>query len=222
MRLFLLAIVALFGVGPAVAAQPQHQALRDVLAGAVAERLGVAPEAIDVVLQSAPAVDAAIVRATPPAGARLGQPMRFVVTPASGPTISVVARVNAVVGHAIATRALERDAVITAADIEWREAAIAGALLQPLPTLDEVVAARTRRAIAAGEVLSRTTLTRDFAVRAGDEVTMTMRTGSIEVRGVGRAVSSGFVGDVIRILPPGSRQPARARVTAPAAVEILR
>jgi flagella basal body P-ring formation protein FlgA len=222
MRLFFFTIVSLLAVGPSVAAGPQDEALRTALASAVAERLGVTAAVVAVDVQRAPAVVAGIVGAAPAPGARLGQPIRFVVTPASGPTFTAIARVTAVVGHAVAVRALQRDAALTPEDVEWREAAIDGALLQPLPSLDEVLAARTRRAIAPGEVLSRTALVRDFAVRAGDQVTMTMRRGVIEVRGVGRAVSSGFIGDVIRILPPGSRQPARARVTAPSAVEMLR
>jgi flagella basal body P-ring formation protein FlgA len=58
-------------------------------------------------------------------------------------------------------------------------------------------------------------------VRAGDTVSMTLRSGIIEAKGVGRAVSSGFIGDVIRVVRPGAREPYRARVIAPAAVEIL-
>jgi len=222
MRLSFFTLVALLALGPSIAASPQDDVLREAIAGVVAERLGVTRAAVEVGVQQAPPMIPLIVRATPTSGARLGQAIRFTITPMSGPSFSVVAHVAAVVGHAVATRSIERDATLTPEDVEWREALLDGALLEPLPRLDEVLAAKTRRAIAAGGVLSRTALARDFAVRAGDEVTMTMRSGAIEVRGVVRAVSSGFVGDVIRILPPGSRQPARARVTAPAAVEMLR
>jgi flagella basal body P-ring formation protein FlgA len=211
MRLSFFTLAALLALGPSIAASPPDDALREAIAGVVAERLGVTRAAVEVEVLQAPQMMPAIVRATPTSGARLGQAIRFTITPVSGPSFSVVAHVTAVVGHAVARRAIERDETLTLEDVEWRE-----------DPLDEVLAAKTRRAIAAGGVLSRTALARDFAVRAGDDVTMTMRSGAIEVRGVVRAVSSGFVGDVIRILPPGSRQPARARVTAPAAVEMLR
>jgi len=44
----------------------------------------------------------------------------------------------------------------------------------------------------------------------------------MEVRGVARAVSSGSVGDVIRVTTPGSRDIRHARITAQATVEIVR
>ena len=81
---------------------------------------------------------------------------------------------------------------------------------------------RTRRAIAAGEVLNGIVLARPLAVRAGDEVALTFRNGVMEVSGVARADSSGSVGDVIRVTTPGSRDIRRARIIAPASVEIVR
>ena len=195
-------------------------ALRTVIAGAVIERLGVSAQ-IEVEFLQTPAVIGDAIAATPIAGARLGQPVRFSVAAQTGRAFSVVARVTAIVPHVVARHAIAADTSLTDADVEWREGALDGVLLQPLPTRDEVLVARSRRAIAAGEVLTRTALVRPYTVRAGDTVSMTVRTGVIEVRGVGRAVSSGYVGDVIRVLAPGTRQPSRARVVAPAAVEIL-
>ena len=52
-------------------------------------------------------------------------------------------------------------------------------------------------------------------------MSITIRSGAIEARGIGRAASSGFVGDVIRVTRPGNREPVRARVLAAASVEIL-
>jgi flagella basal body P-ring formation protein FlgA len=39
---------------------------------------------------------------------------------------------------------------------------------------------------------------------------------------VARAVSSGGIGDVIRVTTPGSREIRQARITAPATVEMVR
>src|SRR5690606_23345619 len=149
--------------------------------------------------------------ASPQHGARLGRPSRFVMTPVDGTRFTVVATVTARVGHVVARHPLERGAELTAADVEWRERPLEGVPVEPLPTLHEVLASRPRRDIAEGEVLSRTVLTRALAVRAGDVVTLTYRSGAIEARGIGRAVSSGAIGDIIRILRPGTRRPARGR-----------
>jgi flagella basal body P-ring formation protein FlgA len=224
MPVLLLTVALSLAAAPAAGADAPVDRARAAIAAAVVERLG-AVEAIEVEILHAPAELAAAetpLTATPTAGARLGQPIRFALKPAGGRPFSVVVRVTAIVGHAIATHALGRDVALTSADVEWRRARIDGVLFQTLPTLDDVLSARTRRSIAAGEVLTRSALLQPFAVRAGDTVALTVRAGAIEVRGVGRAVSSGFVGDVIRIMPPGTRQPSRARIVGPAAVEMVR
>lgn len=204
------------------AGQAPLDSVRAAIVAAVSERLGAAATAIDVEIVQAPATVAEAQTAAPVTGGRLGQPVRFTITPTDGRPFAVVARVTASLTHVVATRAVARDAALTADDVEERRGPVDHVLIEPLPALSEVLSARARRAIAGGEVVNRAALSQPFAVRAGDTVAMTMRTGVIEVRGVGRAVSSGYIGDVIRILPPGTRQPSRARVTAPATVEILR
>jgi flagella basal body P-ring formation protein FlgA len=154
-------------------------------------------------------------------GARFGAPSRFVVTPDDGVRFTVVAQVDATAERATARHALRRDAVLSADDVEWAEGPLDGLQFDALPALNDVLAARPRRNIASGEILTTALLRQPLAVRAGDEVSITVRTGNIEARGMGRAVSSGSVGDIIRVLGPGTRQPSRARVIAPAAVEIV-
>ena len=195
-------------------------AVRDAIVRAVIERIGAATSVDVEVLQAADTIPE-LLTATPASGARLGEPVRFVLTAPSGVRLTAVARVTAVVEHVVATRPLARDVTLTPADLERRQSRIDGVPLERLPTIHDVVASRTRRDMVAGEVFSRAVLARPYAVRAGDTVAMTIRSGRVEARGVGRAVSSGFVGDVIRITRPGSRQPSRARVVAAAAVEIL-
>jgi flagella basal body P-ring formation protein FlgA len=205
------------GAGDAAGLEPARAAM----VAAVAERLG-RNSIVTIEIEQTPVAIPEQVLATPAPGARLGEPIRFTLSGTNGRRVSVVARVNATVEHVIAARPIARDVAIVREDVELRAAPLVGVLLEPLPGLEDVLAARTRRSFAAGEVFSRSGLTRPFAVRAGDTVSMTVRTGSIEAKGIGRAVSSGFVGDVIRVLRPGAREPYRARIVAPAAVELLR
>ena len=195
--------------------------VRDAIAAAVAARVN-GQQGIDVEIVSGGARGPGPFTATPAPGARLGQPARFVLTPASGYPFTVVAEVSVITGHAVAARPLPRGESVTAGDVEWKESAIDGELLQPLPSLDEVLGARTRRAVAEGEILSAAVVARPPAVRAGDEVAILVRSGAIEVRGVARAVSSGAIGDVIRVTTPGNREIRQARITAPATVEMVR
>jgi flagella basal body P-ring formation protein FlgA len=195
--------------------------LRAAIAAAVAERIG-SVRSIDIEVVRGAEAAAGPLSAAPAPGARLGQPARFLITPASGRPFSVIARVRVTAGHAVAARAVARGEQLTAADVHWTEGPIDGQLLQPLPALDEVLGSVARRALAAADVLNAAALAKVPAVRAGDEITITFRSGPVEVRGVARAVSSGAVGDLIRVTTPGSRDIRLARITAPATVEIER
>jgi flagella basal body P-ring formation protein FlgA len=195
--------------------------VRDLVAAAVSERLGPI-DSIEVDVIDAPADASSYESASPAPGGRLGAPMRFTLSGSGLPAASLVARVTVVAAHVVTRQPVARNTAVTADDVEVRHERLDGVLLQPLPTLDEVLAGRVRRALSAGEILTGTVLARTPAVRAGEEVAITIRSGSIEARGVGRAASSGFVGDVIRVTTPGSRETSRARVLAPASVEILR
>jgi flagella basal body P-ring formation protein FlgA len=197
-----------------------HRAVRAAIATAVADRLG-GPAAVDVDFLDDSEIPDTATMATPAPGARLGQPIRFTVFTHDGGSHRVVVRTRVVIEHAVARRLVGRDTLLTADDVEWRTEELAGTPLQPLPRLEDVLGSRTRRDVAAGEVLTRSVLVRPPAVRAGDQVMMRIRTGSVEAHGIGRAASSGSIGDVIRVTRTGSRTLRRARIVAAATVEIL-
>jgi flagella basal body P-ring formation protein FlgA len=214
------AITGLLLVAPASVAAAQD-AVRAAIVTAVSEQLG-AVRTVDVEIVSGLRTTTGTIAARPYPGARLGQQIRFLITPSTGSAFQVVARVSVVAEHAVAVRDLARGDELTAADVDWKTGTIDGQLLKPLPTHADVLGAVARRALVAGEVLTSTVLAQPLAVRAGDAVTVTFRSGRLEARSVGRAVSSGGIGDVIRITAPGSRDIRRGRITAPDAVEIVR
>ena len=221
MTMHAITILALTLALPAPAGPAATDPVREAIAAAVAARVNDS-QGIDVEIVSGGARVPGPFTATPAPGARLGQPARFVLTPASGHPFTVVADVSVIAGHAVAARPLSRGESLTPGDVEWKQSTIDGQLFEPLPSLAEVLGARTRRAVAEGEILSDAVVARPPAVRAGDEIAIVVRTGAIEVRGVARAVSSGGIGDVIRVTTPGSREIRQARITAPATVEMVR
>lgn len=221
MTAFTLVTLATLSLAAGPGDQSVVDGLRSAIRTAVAERVGEV-RSIEVELAGGSMVAGSIVSAQPATGARLGGPIRFLVKPATGRVYQVVARVRVIADHATAARPIPRGQQLTAEDVEWTAGPLDGQLLQPLPSLDEVLGSQARRTIAPGEVLTSIVLAQPVAVRAGEEVALTVRSGAMEVRGVARAVSSGSVGDVIRITTPGSRDIRRARITAPARVEIVR
>jgi flagella basal body P-ring formation protein FlgA len=194
--------------------------VRAAIATAVSSRLGEQARVTVELLHTPDAVDAVAASAMP--GARVGSPARFLLTLADGHRVSAVARVSVDARHLVAARDIDRDEELTADDVEWVDGPLDGQLLESLPTLPQVIGTRARRAIARGEVMTATIVKVPPAVRAGDPVTMVIRVGAMEVRGTGRAVSSGMVGDIIRVSRPSRRQPLSGRIIEPAVVEILR
>jgi len=194
--------------------------VRSVIATSVSSRLGEHARVTVEVLQ-APGIGGAVAASALP-GTRVGMPARFLLTLADGRRVSAVARVTADARHLVAARNVPRNTELTADDVQWVDGPITGQLFDPLPSAGQVLGARARRAIARGEVITATVVKMPPAVRAGDPVTMVIRAGTMEVRGPGRAVSSGAVGDVIRVMRPAHREPLRGRIVEPAVVEILR
>ena len=192
-----------------------------LIAASVSARIG-AEATVTVDVLQLPLVAGDPVSASLVPGARFGMPARFLIKLADGRQAAVVARVDAAVAHAVAVRNLDRDAIFDATDIDWVEGSLKGQLVAPLPAAKAIVGGRARRAIVQGEIVSLALVRPAEAVRAGDAVTIVIRSGPIEVRGPGRAVNGGTVGDPIRVLRPGSRQPLSGRIVEPAVVEISR
>ena len=161
-------------------------------------------------------------KAIPEPGSRLGRPMRFILFTDGTRVGSVVAKVE-VTGSAVrSSRALTRGEDVAADAIEVVDVELTNILLDRLPTSSEMVGAQARRDIRAGEVLTGATVIVPPAIRSGDEVRVSVSTGVIALTSVGRASSSGHVGDLIRVLMPQSRKSLKARITGPGSVEIVR
>jgi len=220
-RLRLCILVLVLPATVATAGLDDAGTVRAAIASSVSSRLGAEARVTVDVLHTAPNSNGAIAAAALP-GTRFGVPAQFLLTLADGRRVSAVAKVTADARRPVAARDLARDEELTADVVAWVDGPLDGQLLASVPTAAQVVGARARRAIARGEVISPAIVKVPPVVRAGDPVTLVIRLGVMEVRGTGRAVSSGSVGDVIRVLRPSHREPLRGRITEPAVVEILR
>jgi len=219
-RAWVCAVLLAVPAGASTAGVDDVGGVRSVIATSVSSRLG-EDVRVTVEVLHAPGIAGAVAASALP-GTRLGMPARFLLTLADGRRVSAVARVTADARHLVAARNLPRDTELTADDVHWVDGPLDGQLFDPLPSAGQVLGARARRAIGRGEVITSTVVKMPPAVRAGDPVTMVIRAGAMEVRGPGRAVSSGAIGDVIRVMRPAHREPLRGRIIEPAVVEILR
>jgi flagella basal body P-ring formation protein FlgA len=219
-----LAIIILM-LGMVRAALPQTitappMPVRGAIARALEERLGSGSIATIRSLQTSVPEDEQVT-AVPEPGARVGKAARFVLWRDGKRRGVAVAEVDVRATLVRAERAIARDEVIGAADVTLVEGELRDVPVRRLPGIADVVGAAPRRAVAAGEALTSAVLTLPPLVRSGDQVDVNVRVGSVHVAGRGVASGSGHVGDVIRVVNPGSRQPRKAKIIGPGSVEIV-
>ena len=201
-----------------VAAPPMP--VRAAIARAVEERLGSGAVATIRSLQTS-VPDDELVTAVPEPGARIGTAARFVLWHDGKRRGIAVVEVDVRATHVRAQRAIGRDEVIAATDVTLVEGELRDIPVRRLPDMTDVVGATPRRTVTAGEALTSAVLTMAPVVRSGEQVDVNVRVGGVHVAGRGVASGSGHVGDVIRVVNPGSRQPRKARIIGPGSVEIV-
>jgi flagella basal body P-ring formation protein FlgA len=219
----LLALALASGTGPTDGESALSDAgVRRAIQQAVVDRMGDGARVrVDRLTVRAPAgTPDASLRAVPPAGARTGQPLRFALFAGAARVGSATATVTVTLPHVRLMSPLARDAAVTAGDTAVAIDVVHGVRLERLPGPAELVGARARRTMVAGQLLTYTDLNVAAAVRSGDDVEVVARVGAVEARGVGRVSGSGHVGDWVRVTRNGDRRLQPARVVAPGVVEL--
>lgn len=210
----LLAIARAAFAGPAVVTPG------DAIEQAVARRIG-GGVFVDVVTIDTRVAPEPGLQALPEPGARVGQPVRYVMLAGKVRRGVAVATVQVTGRYARAARAIARDTALTEADVEMADGEWPSVPFVRLPAIDELIGLTARRNIAPGEPLTSSVLDVQPLVRSGDEVVLTAKVGAVEVTAMGTASSSGHRGDVIRVTPKPNGRPVRARIVAQGNVEVI-
>jgi flagella basal body P-ring formation protein FlgA len=120
----------------------------------------------------------------------------------------------------IASRPLKRDNLLTDADVLLAERDV-GLLNQGyLTALTQAVGKKLTRPLLPDQVLAPTHVQMAEAIRKGDQVVISARSGGISVRMPGEALSDGTVGKQISVRNQRSNRVVRARVVGPGQVEV--
>lgn len=120
----------------------------------------------------------------------------------------------------IASRPLKRDNLLTDADVLLAERDV-GLLNQGyLTALPQAVGKKLTRPLLPDQVLAPTHVQMAEAIRKGDQVVISARSGGISVRMPGEALSDGTVGKQISVRNQRSNRVVRARVVGPGQVEV--
>ena len=226
MRLALL-LASLSAAAPAATttlAPATHAAIVD----AVRARMGADAEVLVTALGPVTPAVGGFTDAVLEPGAMLGGPLRLALrapvlrggVTALAAVAHVSVRIEVSVDHWHSARAVPRGSRLGAGDLARARHRLTRGALRPFPAEDEVVESRAVQDLAADACLTTRLVAPTPAVAAGADVVAVVREGDIEVRANLVAVDSGRIGDLVRVIHPGSRKTFRARVTARAEVEI--
>ena len=233
MRLFastslalVLSTTTLFAGGGAADA-----AITEAIVKAVQARLGrdatvVVSSLSGVRLSANAGASAATFVAAPEPAARLGRPVRFLLSSAQpgGQTLRVgeaVAVLDVVAPVVEVTRSVTRGERLNEGDVAVKLARIDAAPLRALLSVHEARGARATRDIGAGARLTRADVAPEPLVRVGDVVRAHARVSGLDIVGEMVAAESGNAGDVIRVVNSETKYAAKARVEARGEVEVV-
>ncbi|TBU93923.1 flagella basal body P-ring formation protein FlgA [Pseudomonas dryadis] len=117
-------------------------------------------------------------------------------------------------------RPVKRESVLAEMDLALAERDV-GLLNQGyLTDLDQAVGRKVTRALLPDQVIAPLHLRQAEVIRRGDQVVITARSGGINVRMPGEALSDGALGKQISVRNQRSQRVVRARVTGPGQVEV--
>jgi len=106
----------------------------------------------------------------------------------------------------ILRHAVARESVLTAADVTVASRRVTGLGTAYLSTPAELTGRTARRTLAAGTTLTVDMLTADLIVHRGQEVTLIVQAGGIEVRAAGHALEDASAGARIHVANASSKK----------------
>lgn len=86
---------------------------------------------------------------------------------------------------------------------------------------EEILGKKLKRSLAQGKAFTKAMLAIPLAVRRGQSVDVSMKTGNLSVKTKGRAAESGSVGDVITISLKSSMKKVKAKVLSSGKVKVI-
>ncbi|ERO64463.1 hypothetical protein P308_23895 [Pseudomonas piscis] len=117
-------------------------------------------------------------------------------------------------------RPLKRSSIIEPEDVVLRERDISQNGQGYLTSVDQAIGQKLVRPMVADQLVTLVHLEQAEVVRKGDQVVISARSGSLNVRMPGEALSNGGMSEQIRVKNLNSQRVIKARVTAPGQVEV--
>ena len=120
-----------------------------------------------------------------------------------------------------AVRAIQRNEVITAADIVIREQKLQGMNSDYLTRINDAIGTLATRPVAAGKPLSNSGLALPKWIKRGDQVMIIANANGVSVKMAGTAMANGSKGQQIKVRNLSSKRIINATVIAPGKVQTV-
>ncbi|KJH82578.1 flagellar basal body P-ring formation protein FlgA [Pseudomonas sp. KSR10] len=120
----------------------------------------------------------------------------------------------------VARRPLARESVVEQADVALAERDVSVLTQGYLTAFDQVLGNKITRSALPDQVLAPTYISAAEVVRKGDQVVISAKNSTINVRMPGEALSDGALGTQIRVKNQRSGRTIKARVVGPGQVEV--
>ena len=135
-------------------------------------------------------------------------------------TVFVPAQVKLFREVVTTTRPLKRAGIIAPEEVTLRERDISQINQGYLTSVDDAIGQKLVRPMVADQVITQLHLEQAEVVRKGDQVVISARSGTLNVRMPGEALSNGGMNEQIRVKNLNSKRVIKARITAPGQVEV--
>lgn len=120
----------------------------------------------------------------------------------------------------VAARPLGRGERLTASALRTDSVVVNSVRRGAITSEEQLIGMEMRRGVNAGTVFTPDLLIAPAVIERGDHVIITARSGTFSVNSRGKALTSGGIGEQVRVENLSSSRTVRARITAPGRVEI--
>jgi len=135
-------------------------------------------------------------------------------------SIQVPVTVRVMKAIAVAAKLLPRDTILQPQDIRMKTIDLSTLPQGYIDQKQSLIGQKLKRLISAGVAFTPNIITPQDRVKRGQRVTILARSGSMEVRMAGRALTSGAVGEVVKVVNIASRQRREGVVTKSGEVQV--
>lgn len=135
--------------------------------------------------------------------------------------INIPARVKVFMPAIVASKNLQNGSIVDGNDIELKRVDVTNVNPEDIPSKSEIIGATLKRHIRQGSVILKSDLAPNIMIHRGDDVRISIYSGTVMITTSGTALKDGAIGDFIRVRRDGSSSTLEGRIAEDGSVVIV-